>query len=61
MLSLCLFSPSSPKLFPGRKPRVREKKDIASQVDPAGAQELIKIDRMSDTEIDEKLAQMLVS
>ena len=39
---------------------MREKKDIASQVDPAISQELIKIDHMSDSDIDEKLAQMLV-
>lgn len=39
---------------------MREKKDISSQVDPAISQELIKIDHMSDADIDEKLAQMLV-
>ena len=39
---------------------MREKKDISNQVDPAISQELIKIDHMSDADIDEKLGQMLV-
>ena len=69
-LSLIPFRSLSPSLLPslspsqlfhGKKPRVREKKDLTSQIDPAISQELMKIDRMTDAEVDEKLPQMLVS
>ena len=40
---------------------MREKKDSTQSIDPYTSQEIAKIDQMSDTEINDKLLQMLVS